>query len=125
MVPVIRNADLLPLPGLSAEAKRVATACMDGSIQPDELAGATFTVSNLGSLGVESFTPVLDPPQVGILGVGTIAPAVVRAADGSPAVEPRMGLSLTVDHRVIDGAPAARILGAFADAIAEVDLPVV
>jgi pyruvate dehydrogenase E2 component (dihydrolipoamide acetyltransferase) len=122
MVPVIRNADQLSLIQLSAEAKRLASACLDGTVQPDELAGATFTVTNLGSFGVESFTPVLNAPQVGILGVCAITPRVAAGPDGAPAVEQRMGLSLTVDHQIIDGAPASRILQAFADAIADVDL---
>lgn len=122
MVPVIRNADLLSLTALSAEAKRLAAACQEGGIKLEELSGATFTVSNLGALGVESFTPVLNPPEVAILGVCAIVPRPVVGEDGAVHVEPRMGLSLTVDHQVIDGAPAARILRSFADAIAEIDL---
>jgi pyruvate dehydrogenase E2 component (dihydrolipoamide acetyltransferase) len=73
-------------------------------------------------LGVESFTPVLNAPQVGILGVCAITPRVAAGTAGAPTVEQRMGLSLTVDHQIIDGAPASRILKAFADAIADVDL---
>jgi len=122
LVPVIRNADLLSLTALSAEAKRLAAACQAGTVKPDEIAGATFTISNLGALGVESFTPVLNAPEVGILGVCAIVPRPVLRPDGSVSAEPRIGLSLTVDHQVIDGAPAARMLRAFADAIAEIDL---
>jgi pyruvate dehydrogenase E2 component (dihydrolipoamide acetyltransferase) len=122
LVPVIRDADLLSLTALSAEAKRLAAACQGGSVKPDELSGATFTISNLGALGVESFTPVLNAPEVGILGVCAVVPRPVIGPDGAVAVEQRMGLSLTVDHQVIDGAPAARMLKAFADAIAGIDL---
>lgn len=122
MVPVIRNADQLSLVQLSTEAKRLASACLGGTVHPDELAGATFTVSNLGSFGVESFTPVLNTPQVGILGVCAITPRVAVGTDGAPTVEQRMGLSLTVDHQIIDGVPASRILKAFADTIADLDL---
>jgi len=122
MVPVIRNADLLSLRELSAEAKRLAAACAAGNVSPDELSGATFTVSNLGAFGVESFTPVLNAPEVGILGVDAIVNGVAAGPDGRPLLEPRMGLSLTVDHQIVDGAPAARILKAVADAIADIDL---
>jgi len=122
MVPVIRNADQLGLSELSAEAKRLAQACLKGNVALDELSGATFTVSNLGAFGVESFTPVLNTPEVGILGVSAIVPRVAAGKDGQLVLEPRMGLSLTVDHQVVDGAPAARILKAFSDAIADIDL---
>jgi len=122
MVPVIRNADLLSLVQISAEAKRLAAACQGGSISPDELGGSTFTVSNLGAFGIESFTPVLNVPEVAILGVCAITRGFEPGADGEPEMAQRMGLSLTVDHRVIDGAPAARILKAIADAIADIDL---
>ena len=71
-MPVIRQADTLTLKQLSGETGRLAAACLDGTIKPDELAGGTFTVTNLGNLGVEAFTPILNPPQVGILGVGCI-----------------------------------------------------
>jgi pyruvate dehydrogenase E2 component (dihydrolipoamide acetyltransferase) len=122
MVPVVRNADLRSLRGISAEAKRLAAACVAGSISPDELSGGTFTVSNLGAFGVESFTPVLNAPQVAILGVDAIVPRAAAGADGAIVLEQRLGLSLTVDHQIVDGAPAARLLKAFADAIADIDL---
>jgi pyruvate dehydrogenase E2 component (dihydrolipoamide acetyltransferase) len=122
VVPVIRNADLLSLRELSAEAKRLAAACQSGTITPDDLSGGTFTVSNLGAFGIESFTPVLYAPQVAILGVDTITPRAVQRADGTVGLEPRLGLSLTVDHQIVDGAPAARLLQALAAAIADLDL---
>jgi pyruvate dehydrogenase E2 component (dihydrolipoamide acetyltransferase) len=122
MVPVIRNADLLSLRELAAESKRLAAACQSGSIDPGELSGGTFTVSNLGAFGVESFTPVLNAPQVAILGVDAITQRAAAGPGGTLVLEPRMGLSLTVDHQIVDGAPAARLLKAFADAIADIDL---
>jgi pyruvate dehydrogenase E2 component (dihydrolipoamide acetyltransferase) len=122
MVPVIRNADLLSLREISVEAKRLAAACQAGGVNPDELSGGTFTVSNLGAFGIESFTPVLNAPQVAILGVDAIVPRAAAGPNGAVVIEQRLGLSLTVDHQVVDGAPAARLLKAFADAIADIDL---
>jgi pyruvate dehydrogenase E2 component (dihydrolipoamide acetyltransferase) len=121
MVPPVRNADLLSLKELSREAKRLATACQEGKILPDELTGGTFTVTNLGVLGIESFTPVLNPPEVGILGVCTIQPKPVMSGD-DVAFVPHIGLSLTFDHRAVDGAPAARFLKELSTALANFDL---
>ena len=82
VVPVIRHADRLSLRALAAESKRLATAVQDGTVLPDELTGGTFTVTNLGSLGVERFTPILNAPQVAILGVGSINLKPVMADEG-------------------------------------------
>jgi len=109
IVPVIRYANLMNLKQLSAEAKRLAKACLEGNIEPDALLGGTFTVSTLGALGIEGFTPVLNAPEVGILGVCTILPRPVITGDEVEFV-PHMGLSLTFDHRAVDGAPAAHFL---------------
>lgn len=117
MVPTIRNAHRLSLKAISAEAKRLGKACIEGSISPDDLSGATFTITNLGALGVESFTPVLNAPQVGILGVGGINLKPVQGADEVEFV-PHIGLSLTIDHRAVDGAPGARFLKALSAEIA-------
>jgi len=126
MVPVIRHADTLSLAQISREAKRLAQACQNGTILPDELSGSTFTVTNLGALGVESFTPVLNVPEVAILGVCGISlkpVAVEQGGDGEDiAFLPHVGLSLTINHQVVDGAPAARFLKALSDAIADFDL---
>jgi pyruvate dehydrogenase E2 component (dihydrolipoamide acetyltransferase) len=88
----------------------LAAACRDGGISPDKLSGGSFTVSNLGSLGIESFTPVINPPQTGILGVCCTIDRVRKAADGSIELYPAMGLSLTYDHRAVDGTPASKFL---------------
>jgi len=123
MVPVIRNADRLSLVQISAEAKRLAAACQNGSANPDELGGSTFTVSNLGSLGVTSFTPILNTPEVAILGVCSIElKPVAQLSDPYPITfEPHIGLSLTINHQAVDGAPAARFLKALCDSIARID----
>ena len=99
----------MSIAALSTSVKKLIKDAQAGVIAPDLLKGATFTVSNLGTLGVESFTPVINPPQTGILGVCSIVDRV-RAIDKGMQVYPAMGLSLTYDHRAIDGAPAARFL---------------
>ncbi|GHV26756.1 hypothetical protein AGMMS4952_07370 [Spirochaetia bacterium] len=128
MVPVIRNANLLSLRQISSEAKRLAAACQKGAVSPDELSGSTFTVTNLGSMGVSSFTPILNAPEVGILGVCNIElkPVAVGEADDEDGCGvqflPHIGLSLTINHQVVDGAPAARFLKALGEAVADIDL---
>jgi pyruvate dehydrogenase E2 component (dihydrolipoamide acetyltransferase) len=124
MVPVVRNAEALTLRQLATEAKRLATACQESKITPDELNGGTFTVTNLGAFGIESFTPVLNPPQVAILGVCGIQPKPVEVS-GEVQFLPHIGLSLTINHQVVDGAPAARFLQALGQAIAAIDLMLV
>ncbi len=108
MVPTIFHADEMSLLEISKAVKSLAAECREGSISPDKLAGGTFTVSNLGNMGVESFTPVINPPQTGILGVCGTVDRVRKGKDGSIEIYPAMGLSLTYDHRAVDGTPAAR-----------------
>jgi pyruvate dehydrogenase E2 component (dihydrolipoamide acetyltransferase) len=122
LVPTLRFADTLSLREFSAQSKMLANQAIGGSINPDLLGGATFTVSNLGAFGIESFTPLLNVPQVAILGVDAIFPRAVIHADGSVGAEQRIGLSLTADHQVIDGADAARYLKDLCTAIADIDL---
>ena len=110
VVPVVRDSQNLSLRGLSGRIKELAALAVQGMIDLDDLSGGTFTISNLGSLGIESFTPVLNPPQVAILGVDAIQLKPVRKADGNIEFIDAIGLSLTVDHQVIDGAPGARFL---------------
>jgi pyruvate dehydrogenase E2 component (dihydrolipoamide acetyltransferase) len=121
MVPVIRQANTLSLKQISQEAKRLAAACLQGTILPDELTGGTFTVTNLGVFGIESFTPVLNVPEVGILGVGNINLKPVEV-DGEVQFRPHIGLSLTINHQVVDGAPSARFLQAFSQGLTELEL---
>ncbi len=108
MVPTIFHADEMSLLEISKAVKDLAAQCREGSISPDLLTGGSFTVSNLGNLGVESFTPVINPPQTGILGVCGTTDRVRKGKDGSIEIYPAMGLSLTYDHRAVDGSPAAR-----------------
>ncbi|TVQ23004.1 MAG: 2-oxo acid dehydrogenase subunit E2 [Spirochaetaceae bacterium] len=122
MVPVIRDADLRPLASISTEARRLAGACRGGNITADEMAGGTFTITNLGAMGIEMFTPVLNPPQVAILGVCSIEAKPVLKTDGSVEHIPSMGFSLTIDHQVVDGAPAGRFLKDLSESIAQFDL---
>ena len=121
MVPVIRYANLMSLKQLSAEAKRLAKACIEGTIDPDALKGGTFTVTNLGAMGIESFTPVLNAPEVGILGVCAIQPKPVMKGSDVEFV-PHVGLSLTFDHCAADGAPAARFLASLRIKLAAFEL---
>jgi len=108
MVPTIFHADEMSLLEISKAVKALAAECREGNINPDKLSGGSFTVSNLGNLGVESFTPVINPPQTGILGVCGTIERVRKANDGSIEIYPAMGLSLTYDHRAVDGTPAAK-----------------
>jgi pyruvate dehydrogenase E2 component (dihydrolipoamide acetyltransferase) len=103
LVPTIFNANKLSLTELATESRNLFEKCKQGAIEPDLLKGASFTVSNLGGFGVEMFTPILNPPQTGLLGVCCV---VERTKGGVPY--PAMGLSLTYDHRALDGADAAR-----------------
>jgi pyruvate dehydrogenase E2 component (dihydrolipoamide acetyltransferase) len=121
MVPVIRYANTLSLRQIAQAAKRLASACLDSTISSDEMSGGTFTVTNLGSFGIESFTPVLNPPQVGILGVGNVNLKPVEV-EGEVQFISHLGLSLTINHQVVDGAPAARFLQAFAQRLAQIEL---
>ncbi len=112
MVPSIRNASSLTLIELSDSLKKVTAQCRSGSINPDLLSAesASFTVSNLGNYGVEMFTPVINLPQVAILGVNTVLYRPRMRNDNVLEVAPYIGLSLTYDHRAVDGGPATKFL---------------
>jgi pyruvate dehydrogenase E2 component (dihydrolipoamide acetyltransferase) len=120
LVPVIRDSQHLTLPQLAGQIKRLTAGAIEGSLAPDDLAGGTFTVSNLGTYGIESFSPILNPPQVAILGVDTIQLKPVRR-DGAVEFVEHIGLSLTCDHQVIDGAPAARFLRTVREQIEQIE----
>lgn len=109
LVPTVFGADTKSLVQISNEVKAVAAMSKEGTISPDLLQGGSFTITNLGTFGIESFTPVLNAPQTGILGINTITQKV-RVVDGEVITYPSMGLSLTFDHGALDGAPAARFL---------------
>ena len=109
LVPTLFNANLLSLNEISKQTKQLAKEAQEGSISPDKLTGASFTISNLGALGIEHFTPVINPPQTGILGVNNIQTRI-KMVGGEAKPYQAMGLSLTYDHRALDGAPASRFL---------------
>jgi len=109
IVPVIQKAQEKGLAQLAKDRVDLAARARSGKLTSAEVTGGTFTVTNLGNYGVESFNPIIPPPQVAILGVCAIVDTVV-AVKGQPAVRPMMGLSLSFDHRAIDGAPAAAFL---------------
>ena len=112
MVPAIQNANIMTIQELAGRLREVANACKKGSINPDLLSSeaASFTISNLGNYGVEMFTPIINLPQVAILGVNTIVPRPKEVEEGVYAFVPYLGLSLTYDHRALDGAEATRFL---------------
>ena len=121
MVPNVFGAEKLSLNELAKASKAVIGEAQSGTINPDKLKGGSFTVTNLGSLGIESFTPVINPPQTGILGVCTITKKI-KEVNGEDVVYPAMGLSLTFDHRALDGAPAAKFLKELCFALENFDL---
>lgn len=112
LVPILRNAGELSLSEISTQLKTLADNCKKGSVEPSLLdsQNATFTVSNLGSFGIESFTPILNIPQAGIMGVNAITLRHTYNERKEIVLAPHIGLSLTYDHRVIDGAPASEFL---------------
>lgn len=110
IVPVIRDADRKSLRAISRELAELSTRARARRLGPEELLGGTFTVSNAGMLGVDAVTPIINPPEVGILGIGRIADRAL-AVGGRVEVRAAATLCLTFDHRVVDGAPASRFLG--------------
>ena len=121
LVPTLAHAEKLSLNELSAQAKALIGEAQKGTIAPDKLRNGSFTVTNLGSLGIESFTPVINPPQTGILGVDTITRRI-KEVNGEDVTYPAMGLSLTFDHRALDGAPAAKFLKELVFALENFDM---
>lgn len=119
IVPVIKNTTSLDLSSLASETKRLSGAARDGKLSLSELEGGTFSVSTLGMFGVDGFTPVINPPNTAILGVGRLRDDVVVNAKGKVSTVKRMTLSLTWDHRVFDGAPAAEFCKSIVDLLAD------
>ena len=110
IVPVITDADKRGTLDLARESRRLVDAARNGKLKPEELQGGTFTVSNLGMYDVESFTAIINPPEAAILAVGSIVPTPVADADRQVVVRDMMKLTLSSDHRALDGAIAARFL---------------
>jgi pyruvate dehydrogenase E2 component (dihydrolipoamide acetyltransferase) len=124
VVPVLRDADTLPLEEIVRRRADLVTRAQAGRLRPEDVRPGTFTISNLGMFDVDAVYPIVNPPQAAILGVGRIADRVV-AVDGRPAVRPMLTLTLSCDHRVVDGAGAARFLDTLARALEslEAELP--
>lgn len=109
ITPVIRDAERKGMSVISAEVRELSGRAREKRLKPEEYTGATFSVSNLGMLGIESFTAVINPPEAGILAVGALEDRAV-VVEGAVVVQPRMRMTLSCDHRVIDGAQGARFL---------------
>jgi pyruvate dehydrogenase E2 component (dihydrolipoamide acetyltransferase) len=109
VVPVIRNADKKSLKEVSSTLKELVEKARNGKLTKEEFSDGTFTITNLGMFGVDVFTPIINPPETAILGVGRIVEKPV-VMDKKIVVKPLMQLSLSFDHRVVDGAPAAQFL---------------
>jgi pyruvate dehydrogenase E2 component (dihydrolipoamide acetyltransferase) len=109
VVPVIRNADRLSLTELATQSRQLADKAQNKKLFPLDYEGGTFTVSNLGMLGVDNFTAIINPPQAAILAVGRVAPRVI-VEEGMFAIKSMMTATLSADHRIVDGAMAARFL---------------
>ena len=109
MVPIVRNADSLTMAGIEMEIKRLALAARDSKLTLDELSGGTCTITNGGVFGSMMSTPILTPPQTGILGMHAIKDRPI-AVDGQVVIRPMMYLALTYDHRVVDGEQSVKFL---------------
>jgi len=116
IVPVIREANRKSLGEITRERVELAARAREGTLGMEEIEGGTFTITNLGSFGSDAFTPIINLPQVAILGVGRIV-ARPMVVEGQVTACPSMWLSLTIDHRVVDGAPGARFLDALASSL--------
>ena len=115
IVPVIRDADRMGLDALSAAAKDLASRAKGNKLTPDEYKGSTFSVSNLGMFGIETFTPIVNQPDAAILGVCAVEDELVMDDEGNISKHQVMRLSFTYDHRLIDGAVAAKFVMALRD----------
>jgi len=118
LVPVVHSADRLRVEEIAARRADLVARAGSGGLTPNDFAGGTFTISNLGMFGVDAFNAIVNPPQAAILAVGRIADRVV-AVDGQPAVRPMMTLTLSCDHRAVDGVRAAQFLDSLAGMIEE------
>jgi len=121
LTPVIRRADRLSLDEIANCRKDLAARARSGKLKTSEIVGGTATISNLGLTCVRHFTPILNKGQLVILGIGRIEPQLMLSSDGSITQRQEIGLSLTVDHRFIDGDPAAQLLGEICERLDAID----
>ena len=118
IAPIVRNADLKALPDIARTTADLTERAKRGALKQAEISGGTFTISNLGMFGLDSFDAIINPPQVAILAVGSAQERIV-ARNGSPVVAQMMTLTLSADHRVVDGALAATFLATLAGLVQE------
>lgn len=118
---MVRDTNRKTLAAIATEFKPVAKDCIEGKVAPEVLQGGTFTITNLGALGIDHFTPVLNVPEVAILGVGGLQVKPFHE-NGEVVFHDCLSLSLTIDHQALDGAPAARFLQALVAALENFDL---
>ncbi len=121
LVPVVRDVARRAIPELAAEFRSLVERARTGQIKANEMQGVVFTITSLGAFGVEAFTPIINLPETAILGIGAIRKELVVLDNGSFAARDQLTLSLTFDHRVIDGAPAARFLQSVVEAMQTID----
>ena len=118
LVPVLRNVAQLSLIEVTATSRQLVDQARAGKLAADDMQGSVFTITNLGAFGIDAFTPIINTPETAILGLGAIRREPVVLDDGSIVARQQLTLSLTFDHRILDGAPAARFLQDIATAIA-------
>ena len=113
MTPIVKGVEGLGLSSISAQVKDLGKRARDGKLKPEEYQGGTFTISNLGMFGVKNFSAIINPPQAAILAVGAAEARLSQAKDGSVSSSQVMSVTLSCDHRVVDGAVGAQWLQAF------------
>lgn len=117
IVPVVRRADEKGVAEIAAEVNELAVRAREGRLVPQDVAGGTFTITNLGMLGIEQFTAIINPPQAAILALGAVQPEALVGEGGQIEARPVMRMTLSADHRVVDGAVAARFVGKLREAL--------
>ena len=122
IAPVVKDVGSLTVFDISEKIQALAQRARQGQLTTDEVDGSTITISNMGSEGIDAFTPILNPGEVAILGVGRIRSVWVPDANGIPEIRSEITLSLTIDHRVVDGVPAARCLGRLTKILSQLEL---
>lgn len=113
VTPVLRHVDMASIPEIGESVRELARKAKEAKLSPDDFVGGTFTVSNLGMYGIDQFTAIINPPQAGILAIAAAKKKVVVGENNEIQIRPMMNVTLTYDHRIVDGAPAAQFLQVF------------
>jgi pyruvate dehydrogenase E2 component (dihydrolipoamide acetyltransferase) len=119
IVPVVRDADQKGLYQIANDVDELSQRARAGQLLPDDVADGSFTISNLGMFGIDQFTAIINPPQIGILAVGRTVETFVPDELGQPMLSPKMSITLSADHRAVDGAQAGRFIADLRDAMEE------